>query len=565
MWKSYGNNTILRLPKLCGADVELGNFILGSDEPGGTGREASRALLREIDGLPPPSPLEVYGLGWTLADSSARFEYQACGCSSSPGVPSAGTDCTPCNPRDWGRKFLPSNGGCAYIDLDHLEICLPEIVSAWDHVAAWHAMLRITRRALCKANRKQAPNQRIQVMVNNSDGRNNSYGSHLNFLITRRAWDNLFFRKMHQLLFLATYQVSSIIFSGQGKVGSENGAPPVAYQLSQRADFFETLLGPQTTYNRPIVNSRDESLCGRNYGRAADCARLHVIFFDSTLAHAASLLKVGVMQIILSMIEAECVNPTLLLDDPVDALSRYSRDITLQERAPTVTGRNLSALELQFLFLEEASQFIAHGGCEGIVPRADEILFLWEDTLQKLQNQEFTTLSRRIDWVLKLQIIARAMSQQPGLSWGSPQIKYLDQLYSSLDDLEGLYWTFEKNGFVERIVSEDQIGMFSNNPPENTRAWTRAMLLRHADPEEIEDVDWDSISFSIRRTGYWPSRRTLDLSHPLYYTKGEAEPCFRNAKSLEEILDALEILRNGYGTHSGNAIACRSEETIITQ
>ena len=35
---------------LCGADIELGNFILGLVRADGTGREASRALLREIRG-----------------------------------------------------------------------------------------------------------------------------------------------------------------------------------------------------------------------------------------------------------------------------------------------------------------------------------------------------------------------------------------------------------------------------------------------------------------------------------------------------------------------------------
>ena len=35
-----------RVPKLCGADIELGNFILGVDGRHGTAAEASRALLR---------------------------------------------------------------------------------------------------------------------------------------------------------------------------------------------------------------------------------------------------------------------------------------------------------------------------------------------------------------------------------------------------------------------------------------------------------------------------------------------------------------------------------------
>ena len=292
-------------------------------------------------------------------------------------------------------------------------------------------------------------------------------------------------------------------------------------------------------------------MCGKNQGRPTGCARLHVIFFDSTYAHVASLLKVGVTQMILSMIEAEFINANLVLDDPIYALTCYSHDPTLQARAHTVTGRHLTALELQYSFLEEASRFSASGGFEGIVPGAGEILSLWEDTLHKLENRDFSELSRRLDWVLKLQIIERAMAQRPELSWRSPQIKYLDQLYSSIDDSEGLYWIYEKRGFMEKIVGNELIKRFVNNPPEDTRAYTRAMLLRSADPAEIDSVDWDSISFSIRRGNYWPKRRTIDLAHPLHYTKAATERCFRDSRSLDEILDFIEIL-NGESRTNGN-------------
>ena len=118
-----------------------------------------------------------------------------------------------------------------------------------------------------RANAK-ARHGRIQVLVNNSDGLGNSYGSHLNFLLSRDAWENIFHRKPHQLAYLASYQASSIVVAGQGKVGAENDAPAAAYQISQRADFFETLTGGQTTFDRPLVNSRDEALCAtRGYMR----------------------------------------------------------------------------------------------------------------------------------------------------------------------------------------------------------------------------------------------------------------------------------------------------------
>ena len=532
-----------QLPKLIGADIELANFILGASCPDGTFREASRAVLAEIEGLPSDVSSRT---GWSpcVTQSGFRGHHGNLGyyADQERGVCDGGFRL---DTQDWGRKFLSSNSGCAYIDLDHLELCVPETLSAYSHVACWHAMLRIARRALRAANQNQPPGRRIQVHVNNSDGMGNSYGSHVNFLITRRAWDNIFERKLHLLLWLASYQVSSIIFTGGGKVGSEDDEAETTFQLSQRADFYKTLVGPRTTFDRPLVNSRDEALCGSGHnfkdpdrGVLQEMARLHVIFFDNTLCHVSTLLKVGVMQILLAQIEAERIKPNLILDDPVHAVKSWSRDPTLKTRARLTSGEELTAVELQFLFLEEARKFVEQGHCDGIVPHASDILSLWEDTLLKLQARDFAGLAGRLDWVLKWRILNRAMQQQEDLRWGNPKIKHLDHLYSSLDEEEGLYWAYEKSGALERLATDAQVDWFTENPPEDSRAWTRAMLLRAANPGVVDDVGWDFIRFKFR-DGYWFRCRRIDLANPLAYTKALAEPVFKHAAQLDELIDAL--------------------------
>lgn len=543
-----GETRSLRLPILCGADIELGNFVLGLNRVDGTAQIAAVALLREIEGLPlPEQPRQrsfalIYGQG---SGSAMPVSHGSHSLTSSfrddEGTGQQGSF----NPQDWGRKFLPANGGCAYIDLDHLELCLPEVISAWDHVACWHAMLNIAGQAAAAANAKLPAGQETQVLVNNSDGKGNSYGSHLNFLITRPAWDNIFRRRVQYLLFLAAFQASSIVYTGQGKVGSENDMPPVAFQISQRADFFETLMGPQTTYHRPLVNSRDEPLCGRRFGPESDddpaetLARLHVIFFDNTLCHVSSLLKVGVMQIVLAMIEGGRVNLELVLDDPVEAVINWSHDPQLEERAPLTSGREVTAVELQLLFLAEAREFVASGGCENIVPGADRILALWEDTLLKLAARDFAALAHRLDWVLKLSILNQVLEQSAELSWDSPQIKHLDHVYSNLDHAQGLYWAYEAAGFVERVVSPEQVDHFTLNPPADTRAWTRAMLLRRAEAESVTDVNWDRMEFEFKNREERVRRRILSLANPLGATRSANEEFFREAETLEELLDLL--------------------------
>ncbi|MDH4066187.1 MAG: proteasome accessory factor PafA2 family protein, partial [Acidobacteriota bacterium] len=343
---------LVRVPKILGSDVELGNFIDGAESRSGSGGAASRLLLREIPGI--------------AAGASAG--------AASWGAASA---------QDRGRRFLPGNGGCAYIDLDHLELATPEALSAYDHVAHVQAMLRLARGAVHRVNARMPDGYRVRALANCSDGHGHSYGAHLSVLLTRSAWDDIVRRKPHHLACLAAFQASSIVFTGAGKVGSENGRPTADYQLSQRADFLETVLGEQTTFGRPIVNARDEALCGPSWtqdsrdARGPELARLHVICFDATLCQVATLLRAGTMQIVTSMFEAGRVPTPLALDDPLEALQRWSHDPSLRAGARLVSGEAVTAVELQQRFLDEARACDATRGFDGIVPRAGDILALW--------------------------------------------------------------------------------------------------------------------------------------------------------------------------------------------
>lgn len=377
-------------------------------------------------------------------------------------------------------------------------------------------MLFNTRGALAAANAKCPPGQRIVVLVNSSDGLGNAYGSHLSFLVTRRLWDDLFTRRLHPDLFvLAAHQVSSIVYTGQGKVGAENGRPRVPYQLAQRADFFDQLVGPQTTHHRPIVNSRDEPLCAAT-GDGTELARLHCIFYDSSLCQVSTLLKVGVMQIVLSMLEAHRLDPSLMLEDPVTALALYNQDPGLSTCARLVDGRRVTAVELQSMFCERARAHVDAGGCEGLVPEAPAIVTLWEDTLKKLARRDFSALAPCLDRVLKQAQIEHALASR-GLDWSAPEAKHLDHVYSNLDPDEGLYWALESAGFTQTLVDEARIDRFRREPPEDTRAWTRAMLLRLLPRERILGVDWDRIELAPTVAGQEPT--VVLLPDPLGYTR----------------------------------------------
>lgn len=574
-----------RLPVVIGSDTEVGNFLTGRRIPAGrTGDLASRLLLEQVEGFGQRSQAthgqcdcttcrarrenntgqghSTGSAGGGLFGSSATGSTYGGSYGGSYGSSYGGGYSTmgygtggyggghygasSYNPQDRGRKFLASNGGCIYIDLDHLELCTPEVRSAYDYTAAWHAMLAITRSALDRVNHDRTDDTRVRVLINNSDGMDNSYGGHLSFLIRRALWENIFHRKAHYLACLASFQVSSIVFTGQGKAGSENGAPPVQYQLTQRGDFFETLCAPQTTYRRPIVNSRNEALCGQE-NRAhftgpddGDRARLHVIFYDSSLCHVACVLKTGTMQLLLAMLDAGHLNPALLLDDPLEALTLWGHDLSLSRQARLASGTGCTAIELQQQFLAEAWRFAETGGFEGVVPRWQELLALWQDTLDCLARGDLDALAGRLDWVTRYLLIEQALSRNPALDWNAPQVKVLDHLYCSLDPADGLFHALNQAGEIDQLVSPARIEQFIHEPPTDTRAWARAMLLRQAGAGRVDHVDWDEVRFRVQAERGWPDYPRLELPSPLGGTRQQTAHLFDGTSCLEDILEDAE-------------------------
>jgi proteasome accessory factor A len=304
------------------------------------------------------------------------------------------------------------------------------------------------------------------------------------------------------------------------------------------------MIGEQTTFHRPIVNARDEPLCADRTDWVRDdpkLARLHVIFFDATLCQVATLLRVGTLQIVAALIEAGAVLPSLALDDPLDALQRWGHDPSLSATASLVGGRMTTPVELQQRFLDEARRHAAVHGFDGVVPRAGEILDLWEDTIVKLRARDFASLTRRLDWVLKRQILERAMAARPGLTWSSPEIRYLDQMYASVDPGEGLFWACEEAGLVDTVVDGGSVQRAMHEPPEDTRAWTRAQLLRRAGAARTVCVDWDRVT--LRRTrhsrGWGDLQQIVWLPQPFAATKSEHGNLFSPEVPFDAVLDAL--------------------------
>ena len=152
--------------------------------------------------------------------------------------------------------------------------------------------------------------------------------------------------------YMMPFFVTRQVFTGAGKVGSENNLEYTEYQISQRADFLETEVGLETMHSRPIINTRDEPHADPEKYR-----RLHVIVGDANMSEVSTYLKIGTMAIVLSMIEDDFIDRDLSLDSPVQAFRQVSRDLACRATLRLRDGRTVTAIDLQREFLELAHRY----------------------------------------------------------------------------------------------------------------------------------------------------------------------------------------------------------------
>ena len=304
------------------------------------------------------------------------------------------------------NAVLP-NGARYYVDHAHPEISIPEVIDAREAVLWDRAADEIVRLSMDRAKSLFDGDAELVVYKNNSDGKGNSYGCHENYLMSR---ETPFGRiAMH----ITPHFVTRQIFCGAGKVGCEqpNRQPSdVAYQLSQRADFFEEEIGLETTLKRPIVNTRDEPHCDPQKYR-----RLHVIVGDANMSEVATYLKVGTTLIVLSMIEDDQFGEELLLGNPVPAIRQVSHDTSLTRTIMLRDGSRATALEIQWSLLERARKYEQTHGLESVGEETGaDILRRWEQVLTGLEADP-DSMAHWVDWVAKRRLVD-AYADRDGLA-----------------------------------------------------------------------------------------------------------------------------------------------------
>jgi len=414
-------------------------------------------------------------------------------------------------------NLILTNGARLYVDHAHPEYSTPEVTNPRDLVL-WD---KAGERVMAEAARRAAsvPNVGpIHLYKNNTDNKGASYGAHENYLMKRQTP----FAEI--VTHLIPFFVSRQVVCGAGRVGiGQDGSTP-GFQISQRADYFEVEVGLETTLKRPIINTRDEP-----HADAEKYRRLHVIIGDANLSEISTYLKVGTTAIVLSMIEARALPGDLGIADPVAELKAVSHDPTLRHLIRLRDGRRLTALDLQWAYLERARAFVEVDGADEMTA---DVLDRWESVLDRL-GRDPMLCADELDWVAKLRLL-EGYREREGLSWSSPKLQLVDLQYADVRPEKGLYYRLVARGAMKRLVDEEEVIRAMTEPPEDTRAYFRGRCLaKYAG--EVVAASWDSVIFDVGRE----SLVRVPMMEPERGTKAHVGELFERCPSAKDLLEAL--------------------------
>ena len=439
-----------------------------------------------------------------------------------------------------GTATCLSSGGRLYVDHGHPEYATPECTGAAQATLADRAGdLLVTRGAELLRRRGVA----ARLFKNNVDGKGATYGTHENYLVP--------------LLVVRPLLV------GAGRVGTGAVSQDAAFQISQRADYLEKVVGLGTTVDRPLVNTRDEPHADPERWR-----RLHLVPGDANCFDTMTWLKLGMTSLVLQVLAdgAPAAWHRLRLADPVAQAREVSRDTRLRGALELADGRRLSALEILEQYLETVRGHLEDQGRLAPAPAGDPlspdlaaladgadtggaetgaILAFWQASLRELETlrargdesgdpRDSEGPAGHLEWVAKKQLLDATARRHPDAR-GRDVLHAVDLAWSELSPAG--------RGLAERVPAGvdargglgEQMGeAVLNEPPTTTRAWLRGRLVS-AFPGQVVAAGWHSM---VLETGEKDQRR-LPLTDPLSFTRATASPAVEGAADVVEVLTRL--------------------------
>jgi proteasome accessory factor A len=419
------------------------------------------------------------------------------------------------------RLWLP-NGGCIYIDVGRPEHASPEAISALDTVIYNKAGELICADVfdtigVCKEG---DPDRQIVLIKNNTDYGSSpqGFGCHENYSVYHVDFEKNPNFTAYMLPFLITRQ----IFGGAGWHN-----PDGLFVYSQRTPFIlsETsqytqqqgttgfLYGANTQFASTNFNSRailnTKWTVTNTLASGESVRRLHLIMGDANMLEFALFLNFGTTALVLSMFEDK-VRLNLKITNAVTAMHKISAQ--MDYRSPLIEkagGGRISALHVQFAYLEAAEMYITQTEFESEAQKAESVrvLKLWRETLEALRDENYQWLEGRIDWVTKKRIIEDYLGRKniADSEKAIAKARELSLAYHIITPPFDGIWQFVKRKWPEcRLLTDDEIIAGKNIPPQNTRALLRSRFIRlakwvaqnknHADYKRLM-VDWEHVVY----------------------------------------------------------------------
>ena len=385
------------------------------------------------------------------------------------------------------------NGGRLYLDVgSHPEYATAECNRLGDLLAQDRAgdaiVATLAGRAAALA---AAEGERVafRVFKNNVDHYGNSYGSHENYQIARE----LDLPDLAQAL--SGFLVARQLLCGAGRIVKEGHS--FTYAVSQRADVLWDALAAGSTRARPLVNTRAEP-----HADPEPFRRLHVISGDSTIAEAATLVRVMSLDAVLRLVERGSGRrlSSWAPRDTAGAVRAVSRDPRGRATYDLASGGTASALAV----LSDVHDLAAE--LDEPDPLWRRALGQWGRTVAALADDDPDRVAAEVDWVAKRRLLL-GYAERHGLRLGDERLARLDLAYHELGG--PVQRALGRGGLQARVTTDDQVDRAVTTPPV-TRALLRGRLVAAAGRHHrATTVDWSS--FTVKDL---PGPATVVLGDP---------------------------------------------------
>jgi proteasome accessory factor A len=444
------------------------------------------------------------------------------------------------------------NGARFYIDCGlHPEMTMPECTTPWELARYIKAGERTLESLAREVQTEYGAAAEIMCFRCNVDysGSGSTWGCHESYL--HRAHPSSL---PDQLI---PHLVTRVIYTGAGGFNPVVNWPE--FCVAPRLMHIQQVVSGDSTGNRGIFHTKNESLCGNGYNR------LHILCGESLCSQTAIMLKIGVTALIVALAEAG-LRPAnnVSLSAPLDALHVVSADIACKRPLGLLAGGQATALEIQRHLLARAERNLAL-----LPPWAGEICALWRQTLDRLEGAP-DGVATLLDWAIKLRLFQdrarrhgipferfpflnsmvrrlsaalaatpgrgkdirisllpgpespipeeaariRLVLAQSGLAWSDLEkfLKVRDEFYqidTRFGQLgpRGIFEELDRCGAVDhRVAGIDGVDEAMRNPPAVGRAAIRGEVIRRMSGQMKAGCEWQGI---VGEDG-----RSLDLSDP---------------------------------------------------